>query len=68
MLKPLGRPNPYDVRQMLWLLEELGLPFKQDAWGRGHRPTSEPPFLCRSTRSARFRCWWMGRWCCENRM
>jgi glutathione S-transferase len=30
---------------VLWLLGELGLPFEQEEWGRGHRATSEPGFL-----------------------
>ena len=45
MLKLLGRSDAYNVRKVLWLLGELGLPFEQEAWGRGHRPTSEPEFL-----------------------
>ncbi|SDB52924.1 glutathione S-transferase family protein [Belnapia rosea] len=45
MLKLLGRSNAYNVRKVLWLLAELGLPFEQEDWGRGHRPTSVPDFL-----------------------
>jgi glutathione S-transferase len=45
MLKLLGRRNAYNVRKVLWLLEELGLPFTQEDWGRGHRPTDAPEFL-----------------------
>jgi len=45
MLKLLGRSNAYNVRKVLWLLGELGLPFEQEEWGRGYRPTSEPGFL-----------------------
>ncbi len=45
MLKLLGRSNAYNVRKVLWLLEELGLPFEQEEWGRGHRATDDPAFL-----------------------
>ncbi len=45
MLKLLGRSNAYNVRKVLWLLGELGLPFEQEDWGRGHRPTANPAFL-----------------------
>lgn len=44
MLTLLGRRNAYNVRKVLWLLEELGLEFAQEDWGRGHRDTSEPAF------------------------
>ena len=45
MLRLLGRPNAYNVRKVLWLLAELDLPFALEAWGRGHRATSDPAFL-----------------------
>ena len=45
MLKLLGRSNAYNVRKVLWLLAELDLPFAQEDWGRGHRPTAVPEFL-----------------------
>jgi len=32
MLKLLGRSNAYNVRKVLWLLGELGLPFTQEEW------------------------------------
>ncbi|MDB5371677.1 MAG: gstB 3 [Belnapia sp.] len=41
----LGRPDAYNVRKVLWLLAELGLPFALEPWGRGHRPTDDPAFL-----------------------
>ncbi len=45
MLKLLGRKNAYNVRKVLWLLDELGLPFEQEDWGRDFRPTNVPEFL-----------------------
>lgn len=45
MLTLLGRSDAYNVRKVLWLLGELGLPFAQEAWGRGHRATDDPAFL-----------------------
>lgn len=44
MLTLLGRRNAYNVRKVLWLLDELGLEFAQEDWGRGHRPTDAPEF------------------------
>ncbi len=45
MLRLLGRRNAYNVRKVLWLLDELGLEFAQEDWGRGHRDTKVPEFL-----------------------
>lgn len=45
MLKLLGRKNAYNVRKVLWLLDELGLDFEQEDWGRDFRPTNVPEFL-----------------------
>ncbi len=45
MLKILGRPNSFNVRKVLWLCDELGIPFEREDWGRGHRPASSPEFL-----------------------
>jgi glutathione S-transferase len=44
MLTLLGRRNAYNVRKVLWLLDELGLEFAQEDWGRGHRATDAPEF------------------------
>ena len=44
MLKIYGRANSINVRKILWLCEEMGLPFEQSDWGRGYRPTSDPEF------------------------
>jgi glutathione S-transferase len=45
MLKVLGRPNSFNVRKVLWLCEELGIPYDRENWGRGYTPTSTPEFL-----------------------
>ncbi len=45
MLKVLGRPNSFNVRKVLWLCAELGIPYDRENWGRGYTPTSTPEFL-----------------------
>ncbi len=44
MLKVYGRANSINVRKVLWMLGELGLPYEREDWGRGYRPTAEPEF------------------------
>jgi glutathione S-transferase len=44
MLKIYGRANSINVRKVLWMLGELGLPYQREDWGRGFRPTSDPAF------------------------
>ena len=44
-LRILGRANSFNVRKVLWLCDELGLPFLREDWGRGFRPTTTPAFL-----------------------
>ena len=44
MLKIYGRANSINVRKVLWALEELGLPFTREDWGRGYRPLTDPDF------------------------
>jgi glutathione S-transferase len=44
MLKVYGRANSINVRKVLWMLGELGLPYEREDWGRGYRPTSEQAF------------------------
>lgn len=44
MLKVYGRANSINVRKVLWMLEELGLPYEREDWGRGFRPTDDPVF------------------------
>ena len=45
MLKILGRANSFNVRKVLWLCDEIGLPFERQDYGRGVRPTNTPEFL-----------------------
>lgn len=45
MLRILGKSTSINVRKVLWLCEELGLPFELEEWGSGHRSTEEPGFL-----------------------
>ncbi len=45
MLKIYGRANSINVRKVLWTVEEIGLPYTREDWGRGYRPTSDPEFL-----------------------
>ncbi len=44
MLTIYGRANSINVRKVLWLCGEIGLPFEREDWGRGFKPTSEPTF------------------------
>ena len=45
MLRLLGRSNSLNVRKVLWLCEELALPYEQELWGAGFQPTSDAAFL-----------------------
>lgn len=45
MLRILGRANSFNVRKVLWICDELGIPFEREDWGRGYTPTSTPDFL-----------------------
>lgn len=45
MLRLLGRHNAFNVRKVLWLLDELELPVVQENWGRGFRSTDDAEFL-----------------------
>src|SRR5690554_1086201 len=45
MLAIYGRANSINVRKVLWTVEEIGLPYTREDWGRGFRPTSDPEFL-----------------------
>ena len=44
MLKIYGRANSINVRKVLWLVEEIGLEYDREDWGRGYRPTSDQEF------------------------
>ncbi len=45
MLKILGKPTSINVRKVLWLCEELALPYEHEAWGGEGRDTHVPEFL-----------------------
>jgi glutathione S-transferase len=44
MLKILGYAASINVRKVLWLCEELSIPFEREDWAGGFRSTSEPLF------------------------
>lgn len=44
MLKVYGRTNSINVRKVLWMLDELGLAYEREDWGRGFRSTDDPEF------------------------
>jgi glutathione S-transferase len=45
MLRILGRANSFNVRKVLWICDELAIPYDREDWGRGYTPTSDPSFL-----------------------
>ncbi len=45
MLRILGKPISINVRKVLWLCEELALPYELEPWGAGYRNTHVPEFL-----------------------
>src|SRR5512138_3259760 len=46
MLQILGRPNSINVRKVLWLCEELALPYEHEPqWGTPDKPLRTPEFL-----------------------
>ncbi len=44
MLKVYGYAASINVRKVLWVCEELALPYEREDWGGGFRSTSEPAF------------------------
>jgi glutathione S-transferase len=44
-LRILGRANSFNVRKVLWVCDEIGVPWTREDWGRGYRPTDDPEFL-----------------------
>ncbi|WP_262029221.1 glutathione S-transferase family protein [Microvirga sp. Mcv34] len=44
MLKIHGYAGSINVRKVLWICEELGLPFERIDWGGGTRPVTDPAF------------------------
>jgi glutathione S-transferase len=45
MLEVLGRNNSINVRKVLWLCEELGLPCTNEPWGTGALQLQSPEYL-----------------------
>jgi glutathione S-transferase len=45
MLRILGKPVSINVRKVLWLCEELALPYTLEPWGAGYRDPDTPEFL-----------------------
>ena len=45
MLKIYGRANSLNVKKVLWMCGEIGLPFERFDFGRDHRPTTDPEFM-----------------------
>jgi glutathione S-transferase len=44
MLRILGKSESINVRKVLWLCAEMGLPYEQEQWGTGSRSTQAPEF------------------------
>jgi len=45
MLKILGKSPSINVRKVLWVCDELDVPFEHEEWGSGFRSTQVPEFL-----------------------
>ncbi|WP_024646987.1 glutathione S-transferase family protein [Pseudomonas syringae] len=45
MLRILGKSSSINVRKVLWACEELKIPFDQEEWGSGFKPTATAEFL-----------------------
>lgn len=41
----LGRANSFNVRKVLWVCDEIGIPFVREDFGRGFKRTDTPAFL-----------------------
>ncbi len=44
MLRILGRPNSYNVQKVLWLLDEMALPFTLELYGLDHGGNHTPDY------------------------
>jgi glutathione S-transferase len=44
MLKILGRASSINVRKVLWICEELNIPFRREEWGEGFKSPQEAAF------------------------
>jgi glutathione S-transferase len=45
MLQILGRSESINVRKVLWLCEEMDIPYEHEQWGGNHRNTRTPDFM-----------------------
>ena len=45
MLQILGKSESINVRKVLWLCEEMGIPYEHEQWGGDHRTTRTPDFM-----------------------
>jgi glutathione S-transferase len=45
MLEILGRTSSINVRKVLWLADEMALPYERHDWGAGFRDPNVPEFL-----------------------
>ena len=45
MLKVLGRVTSINVRKVLWTLDEMGVPYEREDWGKPIRDPNVPEFL-----------------------
>ncbi|WP_439852942.1 glutathione S-transferase family protein [Pseudomonas syringae] len=45
MLRILGKSSSINVRKVLWVCEELKIPFDQEEWGSGFKPTDTAEFV-----------------------
>jgi len=44
-LRVLGRANSFNVRKVLWVCDEIGIPFLREDFGRGFQRTDTPEYL-----------------------
>jgi glutathione S-transferase len=44
----LGKPTSINVRKVLWLCDELAIPYTLEPWGSGYRSTDTPEFRARN--------------------
>ena len=44
MLRVYGRANSINVRKVLWMLDEVGVKYEREDWGRGFKSTDDPVF------------------------
>jgi glutathione S-transferase len=51
MLRVLGKRESINVRKVLWTCDEIGVPYVQEEWGAGTRPTGDAEFLALNPKS-----------------